>query len=189
MYSGVYDMIQLESFCIVCSLPAILKKNIGDRLHCSDGPAIAWKDGYELYYWNGVNVSKDWIMNPESITKEMVLKETNAEKRRTMKEIIGVEKFINLLDVSVIDEDIDEHKLPMKLLKSKSKDDLFNDYWYFLNVVCPSTNREYFISVMPTNNVWLAKASTFQGKKIQIRHGDVGLLNKEKEFEKPLIET
>jgi hypothetical protein len=189
LLSGVYDMIQLEGFCVVSSLPIVLHKNANDRLHCENGPAIAWKDGFELYYWNGINVPKEWIMNTSCITKDMVLKETNAEKRRTMKEIIGVEKFIKLLDVSVIDEDTDEHKLPMKLLKSKTKDVVFNDYWYFLNVTCPSTLREYFISVRPTDNVWKAKASTFQDKKIQVRHGDVGLLNLKEIFERPLIET
>jgi hypothetical protein len=189
LLSGVYDIIQLEGFCIVCSLPTVLHKNSNDRLHNDKGPAIAWKDGYELYYWNGINVPKEWIMKPKTITKQMVLSEKNAEKRRTMKEIIGVEKFIKLLDVEVIDEDTDENKLPMKLFKSKSKDIVFNDYWYFLNVTCPSTLREYYISVRPTDNVWKAKASTFQDKKIQVRHGDVALLNLKQVFERPLIET
>jgi len=46
----------------------------------------------------------------------------------------------------------------------------------------PSTDREYYISVPESKNVWAAKAWTFNNKKIEIRHGDVGLLNINKNF-------
>jgi hypothetical protein len=55
----------------------------------------------------------------------------------------------------------------------------------------PSTGRKYIL--YPPNqksrNVWQAKASTFKNQPIQIRHGDVGLLNLNKKFSKPIVET
>jgi hypothetical protein len=58
-------------------------------------------------------------------------------------------------------------------------------------VVDPSTERVY--NIYPPNqkckNVWEAKASTFSNKPIKYRHGDVALLDVNKKFEKPLIES
>jgi predicted nucleic acid-binding Zn ribbon protein len=89
----------------------------------------------------------------------------------------------------VIDEDLDGMNNPMKLYRTKTKDELLNDYIYFLNVVDPSTEREYYLCVPECKNVWAAKSFTFNNKKIEIRHGDVALLNLKKEFEKPIFES
>ena len=60
-----------------------------------------------------------------------------------------------------------------------------------LEVTCPSTDRIYNIypPSQNCNNVWEAKADTFNGEKLSYRHGDVGLVNLEEDVEKPLIET
>ena len=77
----------------------------------------------------------------------------------------------------------------MKLYKTEEKDNIINDYIYYLNVICPSTKREYYLCVPECKNVWEAKSWTFQNKKIEIRHGDVGLLNLKKEFNQPIYES
>ena len=142
-----------------------------------------------MCFWNGIFVQDKYILDKENITKEDILKEKNAEKRRCLKEILGSEKYAKLLDIEIIDEDIDNYNYPIKLVKTKDKDELINDYLYFLIVVCNSTKREYYIPVPQLDNVWKAKSWTFQNKKIEIRHGDVGLLNLEKEFELPIYES
>jgi hypothetical protein len=168
-----------------------VKVNIDDqkRMHSGIEAAVSFKDGYEVYVWHGLIIQKEWITNPESITKEMFINEKNAEKRRCLKEILGNKKVIELLDVEVIDEDTDGMGHPMKLYRSKIKDELINDYLYFLNVIDPSTEREYYLCVPECKNVWAAKSWTFSNKKIEIRHGDVALLNLKREFDKPIYES
>jgi len=182
-------MIQLDGFCIVSNLPDKISRDEQGRLHCKDNSAIHFRDGYEQFYWHGVNVPKNWIINKPSITKDVFISEKNAEKRRCLKEIIGNECVIKLLDVEIIDQDKDNFNFPIILLKTKTKDDIIDDYIYFLNVTDPSTSREYYLCVPKCTNVWEAKSWTFKNEKIEIRHGDVGLLNIKKEFNQPIFES
>jgi hypothetical protein len=123
------------------------------------------------------------------MSKQDILNEQNAEKRRCLKEILGTNRYVKLLDVNIIDEDIDQYGLPVKLYKTKEKDNLFNDHWYFYFGVCPSTKREYFISVKPTDNVWKAKQETFQNNNLKYRHGDVGIKEINQIFKQPIFES
>jgi hypothetical protein len=190
--SGIYDTIQLKGFCIVSELPVAIHRNSRQRLHCEDGPAIRFKDGYSQFYWNGVSVPSFWIMEKEKITKEVIMKESNAEKRRCLREIIGATKYFELLGgVVEIDKDTDDQGNEMVLYRTKIKDEIINKHIQFLSVICPSTKREYIL--YPPNqqskNVWEAKASTFQNEKIMYRHGDVGILDIKKEYERPVLES
>jgi len=182
-------MIQLDGFCIVSNLPDKISRDEQGRLHCENDSAIHFRDGYEQFYWHGINVPYLWITDKKLITREAFVSEKNAEKRRCLKEILGNEKIIELLDVEQIDNDKDNFNYPIILLKTKSKDDIIDDFLYFLKVIDPSTEREYYLSVPKCINVWEAKSWTFQNQKIEIRHGDVGLLNLKKEFNQPIFES
>lgn len=169
LLTNIYDMIQLEDYCIVSDMPTLIKREaVQNRLHCADGPAVQFADGYSQYYWMQVNVPEEWIMNPDSITAETIHNESNAEKRRCLMEILGAESYYEKLGgVVVVDEDVDAYDKPMKLLRSKEIDPIINDYVYFLSVVDTSTDRVY--NLYPNvrdfpkakENVWSAKASTF----------------------------
>ena len=185
--SNVYDTIQMDGLCVVMSMPKIVHINENKRLHCENGPCVEWKDGYKGYAWNGIIVPDFWITNKEKLTKEIIINEKNAEKRRCIQEILGGE-FIKKLDVELIDSD-KEDELPIELYRTKQPDDNINEHIYYLKVVCPSTNREYFLCVPESKNVWEAKAWTFQNQKIEIRHGDVGLLNLSQKFDKPIFQS
>jgi hypothetical protein len=187
--SGFYDMIQLNGFCIVSNLPDSIKRDDQNRLHSESSSAISFRDGYELCFWHGVSIPKEWIMNKKSISKNTILSENNAEKRRCIQEIIGSRKYAELLNVEVIDSDIDDKGFPIKLFRTKEKDNILNEFIYFLNVICPSTEREYYLCVPEFKNVWEAKAWTFKNQKIESRHGDIGLLNLKQEFSKPIYES
>lgn len=78
----------------------------------------------------------------------------------------------------------------MSLWRSKEKDSACNEFLQFYDCICPSTNRRYFLCVPETcNNVKEAKSYTFKSKKVEIRHGDVALLNLKKEFNQPVFES
>lgn len=165
----IYDMVQLENYCIISDMPVeIYREPVQHRLHRSDGPAVVFPDGYEQYHWNGTAVPKNWIMEPETITGDVIRGEDNAERRRIIMEILGAEVYYDRLGgVVLIDEDNDQYGNPMKLYRSKDIDTIINDYVYFLSVVDTSTGRVY--NIYPNvrdypkakENVYSAKASTF----------------------------
>ncbi len=56
------------------------------RLHCEDGPAIRFPDGWASYCIHGVNVPEYVIMAPETITEGQIFDEKNDEVKRIMRE-------------------------------------------------------------------------------------------------------
>jgi len=187
--SNIYDMIQLDGLCIVMVMPN--KVNIDDRkrIHSESECAVSWKDGYEVFAWHGIIISKNWILNKSKITKKTIINEENAEKRRCLQEILGTKKYAELLNIEIIDKDIDQFKYPIELYRTKEKDSLIDEFIYFLHVICPSTQREYYLCIPECKNVWEAKSWTFKNEKIEIRHGDCAFVNLKKEFNQPIFES
>ncbi len=142
-----------------------------------------------MYFWKGIRVPKEWILNIDTITKNTIITEKNLERRRCIMEMIGLAKYYKLLDMVCIDQDLDQNNNTMMLFRTKEIDPAIEDFHYYLNVIDPSTSREYSISVPPSYDVHWAKMATFNNKKIQFRQGGVGLLNFEFDSDKPIIET
>ena len=152
-----------ENYCFVSDRPEKLSFNIQNRLHCEDGPAVKWIDGCELYYWNGIAIPKEWILNKQSITKQTIIEEKNAEKRRCIREIIGTKQYATLIDIKEIDKD-HVNGQDVILYKTKQKDDIINEHIYYVNVTCHSTLRQYFLCIPKeaAKNAWSAVAWTFK---------------------------
>ena len=71
------------------------------RLHCPDGPAMVFRDGYALYAWHGLTVPAALIeTDPATWTIADVLGCENQERRRVMIERIGAERWAALLTAS-----------------------------------------------------------------------------------------
>jgi hypothetical protein len=91
-------------FVMVCARPTVIHRELvspqrprgwgSHRLHCADGPAIAWPDGWGLWYWHGVRVSRQVIEAPASLTVAQIAAERNAEMRRVMVERFGLDRYI-----------------------------------------------------------------------------------------------
>jgi|GEM_PF-3050094 len=164
--SGIYDAIQLDGICVVCQLPKAINRK-ATRLHNESGASIEWNDGYKLFFWNGVCVPEKWIMDKDGVTKHEILSESNAEKRRVLREILGAKKYYDVISdgkgLTLLDEDIDSKGFPMRLYETSINDEIINKKVQFLECVCPSTERVY--NIYPVNqqckNVFQAKASTF----------------------------
>ena len=152
-----------ENYCFVSDRPEKLSFNTQNKLHCEDAPAVKWIDGWEIYYWNGTEVPKQWIIDKNSITKETIIKEKNAEKRRCIREIIGTKQYANLIDIKEIDKD-HVNGQDVILYRTKEKDDIINEHIYYVNVTCHSTLREYFLCIPKeaAKNAWSAVAWTFK---------------------------
>lgn len=179
---GIYDMLQFDTVCIVIEAPVEINRK--DILpHGESRPAIAFEDGYSLYFWNGVNVPEQLIMRPETLTKKDLMNVTNAEQRRCYMEKLGAKTFFEILggEVEVTDQQIDSAGNLMKLYTTKEPDSIIRERLQFIEVMCPSTFRVYTLYPPKKNGggfydkVTDAKAATFSHEGITLRHGDVGL--------------
>jgi hypothetical protein len=150
--TSVSFLIPYKGICFVSENPRI--KWSEGRLHNETGKSIEYADGYGLYNWKGVKVPEKLIMG--KITKKDILSETNAEVRRCMYEKLGAEKYAKLLGIKQINKG--QRGI---LYKSKDKDSLKEDYLYFVKVICPTTQRVYFLGTEETEDADEAVARSF----------------------------
>ena len=161
---GAFSFITKPNICIVYDRPTKVSIDENNRLHSEDSPALVF-NGIEKYHWHGVEIDSRYLLAKDSLTKNDIVGEKNAEKRRCLKEILGSKKYAELLNIEIIDQDIDAKGNPVKLYRTKEVDDIINKHLYFANVTCPSTGREYFLSVPEMDNIWEAVGWTFQMNK------------------------
>jgi hypothetical protein len=104
-YTGWYNV--YEDVVVFQHRPEFIKMDDNSRLHCENGPAIRYRDGYSLYSWHGTRIPSEWIENKASLTPEIALTWSNIEQRRCAAEILGWDNVIRQLNHVVIDEDGD----------------------------------------------------------------------------------
>lgn len=110
--------------------PEIIKFDDQKRLHCEDGPAIRYRDGYSIYSWHGISIPSEWIERKSELTPKIALSWANIEQRRCACEIIGWARILRELESKIIDADDD----PM--------------IGTLLEVNIPSIGREKFLQVL-----------------------------------------
>ncbi|NJM09415.1 MAG: hypothetical protein HC883_00495 [Bdellovibrionaceae bacterium] len=85
-------------------LPLECHVNEEGSLHKDGGPSIAYADGFAMYHLNGVEVSKEIAEMPaEQVTKEMILREGNADVAREIVRKIGLARATEILDAKCVD--------------------------------------------------------------------------------------
>jgi hypothetical protein len=80
--AGLWIFWVLEKEVIAVPRPAM--QIVGDRLHCENGPAVAWPDGARYWFWQGVQVPQRVIEEPHTLELREILEERNIEIRRVM---------------------------------------------------------------------------------------------------------
>ena len=96
-----------EDFAIMTERPTIIKRNKLNQLHCADGPALQYADGFTIYSWNGTRVPADLIEGVGWDT-DRILKEVNAEIRRCAIERMGWHHFIKESGMKQIGKTVDD---------------------------------------------------------------------------------
>lgn len=75
----------------------------GNRvLHNEEGPAIRWADGWAIWAIEGVRVTEQIVMTPETLTLEQIADENNMEVQRIMRERYGMERWLKDVGAEVI---------------------------------------------------------------------------------------
>lgn len=88
----------------VCERPAIAFDERG-FLHSQSTPALACRDGYQIYSRHGVTIPPDVIVDPGSITVHRIAKERNVEVRRVMIDQFGLQRYLRETGAAVINKD------------------------------------------------------------------------------------
>jgi len=86
-----------RDFAMISEKPISIKMK-NNLAHNLDGPAIEYMDGVKFYMAYGNLIPSYIVTTPvKDITKDMILKETNADYRRYLIERIGIEKYLEIL--------------------------------------------------------------------------------------------
>lgn len=92
---------------------------------------------------------------------QLIIAETNAELKRILIEAKGIDKLFAELNPAIVHQDIDGYGHPRRLLAIKVRE-ARNGELRAVQVVCPTTGREYILGVPSTvNTCQQAVASTF----------------------------
>jgi len=129
--------------CWVTERPVILNRDERGRLHCENGPAMQYPDGWTLYRIHGVSVPEYVVESPIDITVEKIEDESNIEIRRIM-----VDRYVGGMAKYLLDSNAEiMHKDDFGTLYRKLQKD--DESIWMVHVICPSTKREYFLGVDP----------------------------------------
>jgi len=92
-----------ENICFVSDRPEQIHKK-GVQLHNDSGPAVLYRDGYTLWFLNGVDVGELIVTTPaDQLDVNLILTTKNAEVRREIVRKIGIERVCDKLKARVID--------------------------------------------------------------------------------------
>ena len=94
-----------EHVCWISERPNIVRTDAKARLHCADGPALQYRDGWSAYVWKGVEVPAWTIEHPEQITRSVLANTFDPVLRNCMIEIMTPERFIKSGAPSRVSED------------------------------------------------------------------------------------
>ena len=90
-------------FAFVSDRPELIRKDDETKLHCEDGPALRFRDGYSVHAWHGRNVPAKWIEEKATIDPSEVLKCSDVELRATGCSILGMHRMLDNLRHTIID--------------------------------------------------------------------------------------
>ena len=141
---------------LVVRKPTRLELDAQGRLHSASGPAIQYRDGWGFYAWHGVRVSEQVILDPDHLTREDFLTESNVEVRRVIQERMG-HRFVAELGGVVLDRGSRGTLYAVALPQDPER------VAHYVQMQDASTPRQYVLRVPPTvQTAAEAVAWTFQ---------------------------
>ena len=131
-----------RNVCYVCSRPTKLSLDSEYRLHAEGEAAIAFADGYSLYFHHGVILPEKYgQIHPDLWQAQWLLEERNAELKRILIQKIGYDRICQQLQAVELDT-----WQEYTLLKIDNAD---VEPIYLLKMTCPSTGFIHALRVPP----------------------------------------
>ena len=103
--SQVGWFVPYENVCWLSDRHNVLRSDDLDRLHCSDGPALAYPDGWSAYAWKGIALPSTYLTDPESISIASIHNQHDRRLRRCMIEILTPERFVEIGGARCVSQD------------------------------------------------------------------------------------
>jgi hypothetical protein len=102
--AGCFLSLFFENIAVLCRRPEHTNLNSRGKLHRDGGAALEWRDGWKLFYLNGVLVPEDVAVTPaESLDPAIILRERNIEVRKEIVRKIGIERILQKLGGRIVD--------------------------------------------------------------------------------------
>jgi hypothetical protein len=98
-------MVPHQHACWVAERPDKLATDLRGRLHCANGPALRYRDGWSVHAWKGVEVPAWAIEHPEWITASKIADTFEPALRNTMIDLMTPERFIAICSPSCVSKD------------------------------------------------------------------------------------
>ena len=86
-----------ERICFISDRNNILNRDERGRLHCLNGPALAYPDGFAIYAVHGLRLTgdaPDYIDHPGNLRTKRIDAEKNVEVRRVLMELYGQARYL-----------------------------------------------------------------------------------------------
>jgi uncharacterized protein DUF6745 len=94
----------LRGAVVLTERPSQLHRDDDGRLHCEDGAAVLYPDGWGVWAIHGVRVTQQIVERPGTLTVKEIREESNAEVRRVMIERFTPERYLRESDATLLDE-------------------------------------------------------------------------------------
>ncbi|MCG7985030.1 MAG: hypothetical protein JAY90_20050 [Candidatus Thiodiazotropha lotti] len=130
-----------KNTAILQDRPETLKFDDRNLLHCEDGPAVRYRDGFSVYSWHGIRIPDQWITSKPSAQEAITW--DNLEQRRAACEIVGWNNI--LVELQAVSIDKNSNPMVGELLEVQLPD---IGKEKFLRVMC-GTQREFALPVPP----------------------------------------
>jgi len=142
-------ILPFEKICVVCDRPLHLRFDAENRLHAEGEPAIAFADGYSLYFHHGVKLPENYgKVHPDLWQAEWLLSEENAELRRLLIQRIGYDRICQELAVTELDSWQEYTLLSIEFNEDFDREGNAKPV-YLLKMTCPSTGFIHALRVPP----------------------------------------
>ncbi|AFZ07130.1 leucine-rich repeat-containing protein [Oscillatoria nigro-viridis PCC 7112] len=139
-----------EKVCLICDRPLHIRFDAENRLHAEGEPAIAFADGYSLYFHHGVKLPEKYgKVHPDLWQAEWLLSESNAELRRVLIERIGYDRICCELQAVELDSWVATEGYPYQQYTLLKIDNADVEPIYLLKMTCPSTGHIHALRVPP----------------------------------------
>ena len=131
-----------DKICLVCDRPLHIRFDSANELHAEGEPAIAFADGYSLYFHHGVKLPEKYgKVHPDLWQAEWIISEENAELRRVLIERIGYDRIC--CELQAVELDCWQEYTLLKIANADVEP------IYLLKMTCPSTGFIHALRVPP----------------------------------------
>jgi uncharacterized protein DUF6745 len=87
-------MLPHKNVCWLAERPEVVRQDARGQLHCADGPAVRFPDGWSAHAWKGVLVPPWIIERPELVSVRAIAAAQDPQVRRCMIEVMTPQRFI-----------------------------------------------------------------------------------------------